>query len=142
MIPYCKFNGIGIIPWGPLSSGLLARPVGTETTRTSVLKGSPWELPVFEADKEILKRVEEVAKKHSKTMAQISLAWVGQKIDSPIIGVGSSERLEESILTGFTLPEEDMTYLEEPYVFIAIFLFRCLMTMSYRYQPKKVRGHA
>jgi aryl-alcohol dehydrogenase-like predicted oxidoreductase len=116
MIPYCKFNGIGIIPWGPLSSGLLARPHGIETTRTESLKNTVWQLPVSEADKEILKRVEEVAKRHSKSMAQISLAWVGQKIESPIIGVAKIERLEESLLTDFKLTQEEMGYLEEPYV--------------------------
>ena len=39
MIPYCKFNGIGIIPWGPLCDGHLARPLGTETSRKELTKG-------------------------------------------------------------------------------------------------------
>jgi aryl-alcohol dehydrogenase-like predicted oxidoreductase len=33
MLAYCKFNGIGVIPWSPIAGGDLARPVGTETLR-------------------------------------------------------------------------------------------------------------
>ncbi|KAG7087301.1 hypothetical protein E1B28_013279 [Marasmius oreades] len=38
MIPYYKFNGIGLIPWGPVAGGLLCRPSGTETTRSEAYK--------------------------------------------------------------------------------------------------------
>ena len=43
MIPYCKFNGIGLIPWGPVAGGQLCRPVDTETARSEAFKGRAWE---------------------------------------------------------------------------------------------------
>ncbi|ESK87576.1 aldo-keto reductase [Moniliophthora roreri MCA 2997] len=124
MIPYCKFHGIGIIPWAPVAGGQLCRPIGMESQRSESLKGSPWARQPTEADKEVVKRVEEVAKKRGKTMTRVALAWVNAKIDSPIVGISSIERMEENIITGFELNEEELKYLEEPY------------------EPKPVRGHA
>ncbi|KAH8832466.1 NADP-dependent oxidoreductase domain-containing protein [Flagelloscypha sp. PMI_526] len=115
MIPYCKFNGIGIIPWSPLAGGLLARPLNsTATVRGETDKGTALEPKITEPSKAIISRVEEVA-----------LAWVGAKIDSPIVGLSSVKRIEESILDveKFVLSEEEAQYLEQPY------------------QPVPVRGH-
>jgi aryl-alcohol dehydrogenase-like predicted oxidoreductase len=34
MNAYCDFAGIGLIPWGPLDGGRLARPLTQSTTRS------------------------------------------------------------------------------------------------------------
>ena len=113
MIPYCDYNGIGLIPWGPIAGGHLCRPVGTETTRAQGAFGAS-RANKSDADKEIIRRVEEVAKKHGKSMAQVALAWAEGKCASPIVGISSVKRLEENILGGWKLSEEDRKYLEEP----------------------------
>ena len=93
MIPYCNAHGIGLIPWSPLAAGNLARPLGAETMRKAVSRGGPFEMRHSEADIEVINRVEELAKKHGWTMAQVALVWVGKKVASPIVGVSSvSER--------------------------------------------------
>ena len=84
MVPYCKAHGIGLIPWGPLSAGDLAYPLGTSTTRRNAA-----ERGYSDADKAIINRVEEIAKKRGWTMSQVALAWVGSKVSSPIVGVSS-----------------------------------------------------
>ncbi|KAG2140716.1 NADP-dependent oxidoreductase domain-containing protein [Suillus cothurnatus] len=89
MLAYCKYNGIGVIPWAPLASGALARPLGTETARLNSLKGTTWGNKVTSADVTIINRVEELAKK---------------KI-----------RLQESIIEEIELTPEEIKYLEEPY---------------------------
>jgi len=123
MIAYCKFNGIGIIPWAPLARGHLARPLNTETTRTAFMKGTPMENKITGADEQVINRVEEIAKKRGIKMSQVSLAWAASNVTSPIIGVSSVERLVDGITTGIVLTEEETKYLEEPY------------------EPKAVRGH-
>ncbi|TFK62213.1 Aldo/keto reductase [Pluteus cervinus] len=123
MLAYCKYNGIGVIPWAPLSGGALARPLGTQTARTESTKGSPFERKYSEADEIIISRVDEIAKKRGKKMSQVALAWTSSKITSPIVGLSSVARLEDSLTKGFELTEEEVKYLEEPYV------------------PKPVRGH-
>ena len=77
MLAYCKFNGIGVIPYSPLFGGKLARPVEAgATARTESLEGTPIALPLSEADQAIVKRVEEIAKKRGVKMSQVALAWV------------------------------------------------------------------
>jgi aryl-alcohol dehydrogenase-like predicted oxidoreductase len=43
------------------------------------------------------------------------MQWVKLKVDSPIVGISSAERLEQSLATGgVELTSEEVKYLEEP----------------------------
>ncbi|KAG1789721.1 NADP-dependent oxidoreductase domain-containing protein [Suillus plorans] len=123
MLAYCKYNGIGVIPYAPLYSGLLARPVGTRSMRQDSTKGTVFERKVTSADATIINRVEELSKKKNIKMSQIALAWVASKVSSPIVGISSIQRLQESIIDGIELAPEEIKYLEEPY------------------EPKAIGGH-
>lgn len=112
MIPYCNARGVGIIPWGPLQAGNLAKPLSEQSTRRASGRNT-----YSEADTETIRRVEEVASKRGWTMAQVALAWMDSKVSSPIVGMSSPERLEANIITGKKLTEEEEKYLEEPCVF-------------------------
>ena len=115
MNKYCKETGVGLIPWSPLSEGRLARSPDTETERTKI--GSFHEPKMSEADLAIIARVDELAKKKGWTMAQVALSWVKYKGAIPIVGVTNMERMRESCdIKGKTLTEEDVQYLEAPYV--------------------------
>ena len=94
MIPYCLSHGIGIIPWAPLGGGSLARPLGVETVRETSGKGTVFEKKYSDADKTIINRVEEVAKKKGWTMGEVSLAWMKDVVSSPIVGVSSVSSIE------------------------------------------------
>ncbi|THU89793.1 Aldo/keto reductase [Dendrothele bispora CBS 962.96] len=124
MHAYCNYHGVGLIPWATVAAGLLARPVGEKTTRAESAKGTMFEQTTTESDKLIINRVQEIARKRGKSMAQIALAWVNAKVASPIIGLSSEKRVEEAVsINGFHLSDEELKYLEEPY------------------QPKAVRAH-
>lgn len=84
MNPYCNAHGIGLIPWGPLQAGDLARPIDIHTTRRATN-----EKVYSEADKAIIVRVEEIAQKRGWTMSQVALAWIDKKVSSPIVGISS-----------------------------------------------------
>ncbi|OJD40215.1 aldo-keto reductase [Diplodia corticola] len=118
MIPFCKESGVGLIPWSPLFRGLLARPLDTpETDRTKAMKDLPINVPVTDADNQIISRVEELAKKKGWAMSQVALAWILQKGAIPIVGLSSVKRLDEAVkVTGKELTDEEIKYLEEPYV--------------------------
>jgi len=118
MIPYCNAHGIGLIPWGPLHGGDLAKPLEADSSRRSTRPKI-----VSAADKEIISRVGEIAKKKGWTQTQVALAWVNKRVSVPIVGVSSAERLEGAIVND-TLTDEEEKYLEEPYV------------------PRAVKGHA
>lgn len=93
MIAYCKHKGIGILAYSPLMDGHLARPVDTETPRTKSINGTPLEKRRRDSDKEIIRRVEELAAKRGWTMSQVALAWVASKVTAPISGANTVRRL-------------------------------------------------
>ncbi|CAG58833.1 uncharacterized protein GVI51_E04917 [Nakaseomyces glabratus] len=119
IIPFAKRHNIALIPWSPNARGLLTRPLNKTTDR---IKSDPTfkylELDKLTEDqKEIINRVEEVAKKHNTSMAIISNSWVLSKGCNPIVGLNSIDRVDEAIASiDFELPEEDIKYLEEPYL--------------------------
>ncbi|CAG7937247.1 unnamed protein product [Penicillium salamii] len=120
-IPYCQDSGVGVIPWSPIARGALARPWGS---RGTVRENSDGALKMFvrsresDADKAIIDRVEEIAKKKGVSMAQVSIAWsLTHTGVNPIVGLHSVERIDEAVAaTKVQLTEEEIKYLEEPYV--------------------------
>ncbi|KAL8752370.1 MAG: hypothetical protein Q9199_005787 [Rusavskia elegans] len=124
MNKFCNETGVGIIPWGPLFGGLLAKPWGEESTRSKMSVAMSGGLT--EADEGINKRVQEVAEKRGWKMSQVALAWVRGKGCVPVMGLTSAnvQRLEEACaIKDMRLTEEETKYLEELYV------------------PKQVAGH-
>lgn len=118
LIPFAKRHNIGLIPWSPNARGVLTRPLGTQTLRHSTDFGlkriSAFDLQPHE--EEIVRRVGEIAEKRGVTMAVVSIAWVLSKGCYPIVGLSSTERVDETIKAAeFKLTEEEATYLEEPY---------------------------
>ena len=120
MIPYCSDTGVGLIPWSPLARGILARPWKSNPTKredtdrflqTIVLDRES------ECDAEIVKRVERVAKNKAVSMTAVATAWSLAKGANPIIGLSSKQRIDEACENiKVTLTEEEMRYLEEPYL--------------------------
>ncbi|KAL8672245.1 MAG: hypothetical protein Q9168_003292 [Polycauliona sp. 1 TL-2023] len=124
MNKFCKETGVGIIPWGPLFGGLLAKPVGEESTRSKM--SLMYSGGLTEADEGIIGRVQEVAEKRGWKMSQVAMAWMRGKGCVPIMGLTSAnvQRLEEACaVKDMQLTEEESKYLEELYV------------------PKPVKGH-
>jgi len=123
MMPTLKHFGVGSIPWSPLARGLLSRPLGATTKRGGV---DAWigKYTKFDSDKDIINRLEEVAKKKGASMAQTALAWCMQKdgVTAPIVGTTSLDNLEDLLgAVQIELTEQDMKYLEEPYQVRAVF---------------------
>ncbi|PWW72678.1 Aldo/keto reductase [Tuber magnatum] len=117
MIPYCNATGVGLIPWGPLARGYLAKPnIETTTRAASEPKGSIFGVGRSESDKEIIRRVKEVADRKGWSMATVASVWVAEKVTAPIIGMGSVERVAQGLeISGKALTAEERKYLEEPY---------------------------
>jgi aryl-alcohol dehydrogenase-like predicted oxidoreductase len=101
MNAYCDFAGIGIIPYGSLASGLLTRSVTAQKTRRSdSTKGVPFGQ---EWERGIVRRVEAIAQERQWTMSQVSLAWIAQKVTSPIVGFTSVRSFHTRVIFRLTL---------------------------------------
>ena len=86
VLRYSEENGIGFIPWAPISAGELARP------------GGP---------------LDEAAKRLGATTSQVALAWLLRRspVMMPIPGTGSVKHLEENLAAAGVSLDED-TYAE------------------------------
>jgi 1-deoxyxylulose-5-phosphate synthase len=120
MLPLCKDQGIGVIPWSPLARGRLAREPDAKTTRVETDRFDKFLYArTEEADGRVIDRVGEIAKERGLPRAQIALAWLLAKpeVTAPIVGATKPGQLEDAIAAvGVTLSAEEITRLQEPYI--------------------------
>jgi aryl-alcohol dehydrogenase-like predicted oxidoreductase len=116
MHPYCDFAGVGLIPWSPLATGILARPWSQLGATDRAKKNQYLAYMYQDEDKAIVDRVEEVSKKLGQSMASVATAWSLHKGVNPILGLNSTERIDEAVAAvNLHLNDEDIKALEEPY---------------------------
>lgn len=115
---YCAKHDIALTPWSPIAMGILCRPVGQDTERGHSDKALA-RLgfgDLSDGDKDIVNRVEELAKTKNVSMAAIATAWVIAKGAQPIVGLSSVERVESTMeALKVELTQQEIKYLEEPY---------------------------
>lgn len=121
MLPLCKEEKIGVIPYSPLASGRLTRDWSTEKTsrsETDQIAKSKYD-STLEKDQVIIDRAAEIAKKYGVLRSQVALAWLLQKetVTAPIIGATKNSNLEDAAGSlSVKLSAEDTAYIEEMYV--------------------------
>ena len=121
MLPLCRAEKIGVIPYSPLASGRLTRDWSSENTlrsETDQVQKMKYDSS-SEMDRQVVERVAELAQKHGVPRARIALAWLLQKepVTAPIVGATKTAHLEEAVgALSVTLAPEEVTSLEEPYV--------------------------
>ncbi|MCM3213551.1 aldo/keto reductase [Niallia taxi] len=120
MLPLCKEEKIGVIPYSPLASGILTRDWSEDTLRseTDATQKSKYG-STEQHDRLVVERVAELAEKHDVARSQIALSWLLQKepVTAPIIGATKVSHLEDSVgALAVKLTTEEVSYLEEPYV--------------------------
>jgi aryl-alcohol dehydrogenase-like predicted oxidoreductase len=119
MIPMCRSEGLGVIPWSPLARGRLTRPrehAKGETTRST--NDAVAERLYTDVEWDVVDAVERVAKARGIPMAQVALAWLLSKRDvtAPIVGATKLEHLEDAIAAlDVKLDDEETAALEAPY---------------------------
>ena len=128
MLPLCRAEGIGIIPWSPLARGFLAgnrqRTAGSEDKKsgeTLRARTDEYAQSLYYADSDfrVVDRVAEVAGGRGVAPAQVALAWILRQpgVAAPIIGATRLEQLDEAVAAaGLTLEDAECRRLEEPYV--------------------------
>jgi len=116
MLPLLKHLGVGCIPWSPLARGMLTRPWDEASVRSKTDRLSG----IYKRNNEseaIVQRVEELAKKKGVKMAQIAVAWSLKRVTAPIVGTTKIQNLKEMVeALDIELTEEEVEYLEEPYL--------------------------
>jgi aryl-alcohol dehydrogenase-like predicted oxidoreductase len=121
MLPLCIDRGLGVLPWGALSAGLLAGNVTRDGTKHTVRAASDIFKSMFPPtaqDFDIQDRVRLVAARLGCSMAQLAMAWVLSKpaVSMSLVGATQLPQLENTVeAMSLTLDEETSAYLEELY---------------------------
>ncbi len=121
MLPLCRAEGIGVTPYSPLASGRLTRDWSSESTlrsETDQIAKSKYDGSA-DTDRHVVERVAELAVKHDVPRVHIAIAWLLQKqpVTAPIIGATKNSHLEDAVgAFAVKLSQEELAYLEEPYV--------------------------
>ena len=121
MLPLCRAEGVGVIPWSPLARGFLAgtRVRGTKgDTARAETDDFAHRMYYQEQDHQVVDQVVDVAQRRGVKPAQIALAWLLGKpgVVAPIVGASKLHHLEECVAAlDIKLSEDDQRDLEEPY---------------------------
>jgi aryl-alcohol dehydrogenase (NADP+) len=130
MLPLCREEGIGVIPWSPLARGFVmgtrSREGSFETLRakTDAYAHGLYNQP---SDFDVVDRITQVARARGVSNAQVALAWILQKpgITAPVVGASKMQHLEDAVAAAeLKLDEAELKALEEPY------------------QPHRILGHS
>ncbi|MEH7332500.1 aldo/keto reductase [Neobacillus drentensis] len=120
MLPLCKEEKIGVIPWSPMARGKLTRDWEEGTARSETDEfGKKLYAATVEADRKVVERVAKVAEKRGVPRAQIALAWVLQKepVSAPIIGATKMHHLDDAVAAlSVKLTSDEISFMEDPYV--------------------------
>ena len=129
MLPLCREEGIGVIPWSPLARGFLAgnrRKVDYGETPRAKSDDFAHQMYFTDADFSVAARVVELATRRNVKPAQIALAWLLAQsgITAPIVGASKMSQLDEAVQAlDLRLSAEERAFVEQPY------------------QPHRILGH-
>ncbi len=122
MLPLCREEGIGVIPWSPLARGFLAgNRRRTDRGDTSRAKTDTFAHDLYYSDTDfaVAERAADVAAQRGVAPAQIALAWLLRQpgVTAPIVGASKMEHLDQAIAAlEISLSDDEAKRLEEPYV--------------------------
>ena len=121
MLPLCREEGIGVIPWSPLARGFLAgdrRKEDFGDTARAKTDEFGQQLYYTDADFAVADRVVELAARRGVKPTQIALAWLLSKpgVTAPIVGASKLSHLDDAVeAASMTLSPEEAAFVEEPY---------------------------
>ena len=120
MLPLCKAEGVGVIPWSPLARGRLTRDWDATSARAGTDEfGKSLYAKTADADRKVVGALAAVAARLGRPRAQVALAWLLAKseVSAPIVGATRLEQLDDAVAAlTLELSPQDIAELEAPYV--------------------------
>jgi aryl-alcohol dehydrogenase-like predicted oxidoreductase len=121
MLPLCRAEGIGVIPWSPLARGFLAGN-RSKQDRGDTLRAKTDEFAhamyYDDSDFAVVDKVSEIAREHGVPNAQVALAWLLHQpgVTAPIIGASKAHHIADAVAaTSLKLGEAELKALHKPY---------------------------
>jgi len=119
LVPACLDQGVGVLVWSPLAAGFLA---GRQRRGDQVPEGSrraalgdPGTID-YEHGFDIVDKLDELAKRHDASIAQVALNWLLAKpvVSSVVLGARTEEQLADNLAAAtWSLGAEEVAELDE-----------------------------
>ncbi len=127
VLPYCQAHGIGYMAYGSLGFGLLTGAFTPETTFVEWdwrSKGNAFGLPLFQPDSfqkelRVTARLQELAARYDKSVAQLAIAWVlgHPAVTVALVGMRNDKELRENVAAAdWQLSAEDRAEIDRIFV--------------------------
>jgi aryl-alcohol dehydrogenase-like predicted oxidoreductase len=121
ILPYCLHKGIGEIVYSPMASGLLTgamtRERATRLPQDDWRKGHPdFTEPNLSRNLELVDRLREIAKRHSRTVGEVAIAWTlrNPAVTGAIVGARNAKQAEGVMRAGdLHLNDKEVSEIEE-----------------------------
>ena len=118
MAKLCAEDHIAMTPYSALAGGRLSKHPGETSKR---LEEDSYAKLKYDAtarqDEVILRRVAQLAQQRGVSMTEIALAWLLEKVASPVVGATKLSHIEGAAkAVDLKLTPQEMTYLEEEYL--------------------------
>ncbi len=120
ILPYCKQQGIGVISYAPMSSGLLTGAMTRE--RAAALpaddfrsKSPEFREPRLSKNIELVERLRRVGARHGRSPGEVAIAWVlsNPAVTGAIVGARDAKQAEGVMRAGeLKLSSEEITEIE------------------------------
>ena len=101
ILPYCLREGIGVIVYSPMASGMLTGAMTRE--RATKLPKDDWRRsdpefnePRLSRNLELVEKLREIAKRHSRSPGEVAIAWTlrNPAVTAAIVGARSARQAE------------------------------------------------
>ncbi|RMG27811.1 MAG: aldo/keto reductase [Methanobacteriota archaeon] len=118
ILPFCKENGIGVVAYSPMMSGLLSGKFDINRLASDDWrrKSAYFQEPFLSRALNFVEKLRPMAEKYGKTVAQFSIGWVLQHpaITSAIVGARRPSQVEEIVgAADLVIDPEDMKIIDE-----------------------------
>jgi aryl-alcohol dehydrogenase-like predicted oxidoreductase len=118
VVPLAKDQNLGILPWSPLSGGLLSGKFQREGGGPNAARRATFDFPPVEKDRtfNIIDAMRPIAEGKGVSVAQIALAWLLHQshVTSVIIGARTEDQLADNLAaTHVTLTADELATLDE-----------------------------
>src|SRR5882724_12355268 len=104
ILPYCRSNGLGVIVYSPMASGLLTGAMTRE--RAAGLPDSDWrsrdvefQEPRLSKNLALVERLREVGEQHGRRPGQVAIAWTlrNPAVTGAIVGARNEKQVEGNV---------------------------------------------
>jgi len=120
ILPYCRSEGIGVIVYSPMASGLLTGAMTSE--RAANLPKDDWRKthpdftePLLARNLALVERLGEIARRHDRRTGEVAIAWTlhNPAVTGAIVGARNARQAEGVMRAGeLRLKDEEVAEIE------------------------------